>query len=70
MLIFFENHPVVGNSYQFRNMFTGETVTRTIQQRLKQWRYSDVFRVRQQYFEVVMIDTDGEIVTAEYEINT
>lgn len=64
MLVFFEEHPTVGNSYQFTNILTGETVTRTVQQRLRSRRKGDVF------FEIVMVDNSGEIVTAEYEINS
>lgn len=69
MLLFFEDHPIVGNRYQFTDILTGETISRTIQQRLKMTRYSDVFRYRQHYFEVVMIEDSGRIVTAEYEID-
>lgn len=68
MLVFFEDHPEVGKTYQLTNAVTGETSIRTVQQRLKQSRYSEVFRCRQYYFEAVMVDRDGTIITAEYEI--
>ncbi len=70
MIIFFEQHPTVGSEYHFKNILTGETAVRTVQQRLKRVRRSNVDNSRQKYFEAVMIDNNTrEIVTAEYEID-
>ncbi len=69
MIVFFFGHPGIGWTVNCKNILTGETAVRTVQQRLKRVRRSNIDNSRQRYFEVVMIDNDtGEIVTAEYEV--
>ena len=63
MLIFFNDHPTPGNVYKFTNILTGAIVERTVQQRLKKQRH------RQPVYEVVM-EENGRIITAEYEIDS
>lgn len=69
MLIFFADHPTPGTSYEFTDLLTGEKSTRTITQRVKRSRYSDVFRCKQIYFEVTMVNDADEEIVAEYEID-
>lgn len=68
-MIFFNDHPTPGKAYKFTNILTGDVELRTVTQRVKKSRYSDVFKQRQEYFEVTMDMADGRIITAEYEIN-
>lgn len=62
-IVFFEDHPTVGNSYKFKNILTGETVTRTVTTRVKKRRG------REMYFEATMTTDDGRSVVAEYEVD-
>lgn len=68
LLTFFNDHPTVGNSYQFTNLLTGEIVTRTVTKRVKRSRYSDVFNCKQAYFEATLLDGNGKEFVTEYEL--
>lgn len=63
MIIFFEEHPVVGNRYQFTNILTGEIETRRVIARVKKRRGRELF------FEATLKTEDGRSVVAEYEID-
>ena len=67
-MIFFETHPTLGKAYQFTNILTGNIEKRTVTQRVKSVRYSDIFNCKQFYFEVTMTTADGRLVIDEYEI--
>lgn len=62
MIIFFEEHPIVGNSYQFTNIITDEKEQRTVTARVKKQRG------RELYFEATMTTEDGRSIVAEYEV--
>lgn len=63
LIIFFLEHPTVGNSYEFKNILTGEIETRRVTARVKKRRG------REQYFEATMTTKDGRSVVAEYEVD-